>query len=298
MCNSNLRFLRALGQSRESMRTPCHVRAGVYIYPRILTAKRYDLCSLSRPGLPMGLARQVQVLSARSERVQMPGIVPDENQMPAMLVQVHRLRRPELGREKRGQLEGARALPTWRWRSSELRWLRYLQFSISPTEPMLSSDSLSIANRQLLCHLSPNSQKNFKKEYHNRAERERTRKINNSIQEIRGLTGCVETDKVSILESATKCIADINAGTYRPSPRVKSTANRAAAAASSSPTAISATTNSPPGGASATEPATLQPDAFKALSPIFDGEQLNLPSDAYYADANLYVDKTKYCAAQ
>ena len=122
--------------------------------------------------------------------------------------------------------------------------------------------------------VSPNSQKNFKKEYHNRAERERTRKINNSIQEIRLLTGCVETDKVSILESASKCIADINAGTYRPSPRVRSGAYRATAAASTSPSAMSMGTHSPPSAQLAAAPAAMgiKPDAYRELSPLFDGE--------------------------
>ena len=125
--------------------------------------------------------------------------------------------------------------------------------------------------------VSPNSQKNFKKEYHNRAERERTRKINNSIQEIRLLTGCVETDKVSILESASKCITDINAGTYKPSPRVKTAASRSTAAAATSPTAMSvvAQSQSPPSAPPAAAPpaVAIQPDAYRDISPLFDGEQ-------------------------
>jgi PAS domain S-box-containing protein len=58
--------------------------------------------------------------------------------------------------------------------------------------------------------LNSQSHASFKKEYHNKAERERTRKINNSIQEIRSLTGCGETDKVSILESAVLNIMTTN----------------------------------------------------------------------------------------
>lgn len=146
---------------------------------------------------------------------------------------------------------------------------------------------------------SPNSQKNFKKEYHNRAERERTRKINNSIQEIRGLTGCVETDKVSILESASKCIADINAGTYRPSPRVRSAAYRATAAAATSPSAMSMGTHSPPSARAAAAPAAtrMQPDAYRDLSPLFDGEQRDPTQPfAYQCNINM-VHQTQCCAA-
>ena len=42
----------------------------------------------------------------------------------------------------------------------------------------------------------------FKKDYHNRSERERTRRINTSIQELRALIQCPETDKASILATA------------------------------------------------------------------------------------------------
>lgn len=89
--------------------------------------------------------------------------------------------------------------------------------------------------------------KTSKKEYHNRAERERTRKINASIQEIKALTGCAEPDKVSILQTAVRLISEMNAS--------------GGAAAVSSPTSPH---QRPP-----------EPSPMEVISPLFDCTSLD-----------------------
>ena len=111
--------------------------------------------------------------------------------------------------------------------------------------------------------LSPVGQPNFKKEYHNRAERERTRKINSSIQEIRVLTGTGETDKVSILENAVTIVKEINAGTYRPPASVQ-TGRPVAAPQAMAVAAVGAA--AAPAGAAAVGSNAWQTE----ISPLFD----------------------------
>ena len=137
-----------------------------------------------------------------------------------------------------------------------------------PGNPVKVKKKIRRSSAPDLALAGPSNTTNFKKEYHNRAERDRTRRINACIQELRVIVGCADSDKVSILQMCVDAVA-AHKRSGLPSPGRTSSGEASPALPPPAPAAAAAAAAGGGGGGEGSSSGI-------ELTPLLDGMQMAL----------------------